>query len=116
MSFDYVYIFLQSSLLETLVYWAFYRRRLSLGAIVTLVTASNALTHPVVFFGFLASSLSYLAAILLAEGFAVAAETGLHRWGAAGRLSWARAFAAAVVANLFSWQVAPALTYFFFLR
>lgn len=112
MNLEYVYTFMQSNLLEVPVYWLFYRRQLGLKGTFVLVTLANAITHPLVFFGFMGSRLSFVTSILLAEVFAVVAETLLDRKFA--QIPLGRAFAAALVANLVSWQLAPVLSYFIF--
>ncbi len=113
MNWGYAYVFWQSSLLETGIYFLFYRQKMSFKKCFFLVTLANAITHPIVFFGFMASSNSYLISILTAEVFAICGETALHMYG--GRLSFRRALAAASAANLFSWQTAPMITYWIFL-
>ena len=112
MNFEYVYTFMQSNLLEVPVYWLFYRKRLGIGRTLLLVTLANAVTHPLVFFGFMGSRLSFLTSIVLAEIFAVVAETLLDRTFA--QIPLGLAFVAALAANLFSWQLAPILSYFIF--
>jgi hypothetical protein len=114
MNLDYLYVFFQSSLLETLIYYFFYRSQRNLLEIIALVTFANAITHPLVFFGFLASPLAYLSAILYAELFAIAGEFMLHSYF--GGLRYSRAGIASLSANLFSWQVAPMITYFIFYK
>jgi hypothetical protein len=114
MSWSYVYIFLQSSCLEVLIYYFCYSRTHSLKKVFLLTTFANAITHPIVFFGFMQSSLSYLIAILGAEIFAIVGETALHSY--AGKIPWRKTLPAAALANTFSWQVAPILTYFILLK
>lgn len=109
---DYFYTTVQSNLLEIPIYYMFYRRTLSLKRTALITTFANAVTHPWVFFGFMGVGLSYFTSVLLAESFAVLAEAPLHSY--AGRLMLRRTFWAALAANLFSWQLAPALTYFLF--
>lgn len=112
MNWQYVLTFLQSSCLEVPIYYFFYRRQMKFREVLILVTLANCFTHPWVFFGFMGSGWSYLISVIAAESFAVGGETILH--GAAGRLSFRQTFVAALLANLFSWQVAPILTYAFF--
>ena len=109
MIWDYLYAFAQSSTLEVPIYFLFYRGRLTFAQTFLVVTIANAFTHPWVFFGFMGSGWTYLVSVLAAETFAVGGETVLHAWST--QLPWPRTFAAATVANLFSWQVAPLLTY-----
>lgn len=111
----YLFFFLQSNLLE----WPVYLSRLSdrksgwdWKRTALFVTVLNSVTHPLVFFGFMNLPLPYLANILLAETFAIAAEAAaLNRF--AGR-SWKDALLTSTCANLLSWQLAPMLTYSFF--
>lgn len=109
MIWDYLYTFAQSSTLEVPIYFLFYRSRLTLGRTFLIVTLANSFTHPWVFFGFMGSGWTYLVSVLVAESFAVGGETCLHSWS--GHLPPWRTFAAAWFANLFSWQIAPLLTY-----
>lgn len=109
---DYIYIFLQSNWIEVLIYFLFYRACLGFGQVVTLTTLSNSLTHPIVFFGFMKSGMSYMTSIFLAEGFAILAEMFLH--GYFGKMSYRRTGLASLVSNLVSWQMAPILTYLLF--
>jgi hypothetical protein len=112
MNWQYVLTFLQSSSLEIPIYYSFYRRQLKLHEVILLVTLANSFTHPWVFFGFMGSGWSYLVSVIAAESFAVGGETILH--GIGGRLDFRRTFCAALLANLFSWQVAPIFTYALF--
>ncbi len=109
---DYIYIFMQSNLIEVFVYFIFYRKVLSFGKTFGLVTFSNSITHPIVFFGFMAAGWSYLKATLFAEIFAIVGEALLH--GYFGKLPYRRTWAASTLSNLLSWQLAPILTYFLF--
>jgi hypothetical protein len=121
MSWDYLYIFCQSNALEWPV--ALMKGRIGYrqgtGAfwpqalrIIALVTLANSLTHPIVFFGFMNSPLSYLAATLWAETFAVTAEAAVHAAVLGpSRVTLARCLATSFAANLVSWQVAPLLTW-----
>ncbi|QLY24053.1 hypothetical protein [Bdellovibrio sp. KM01] len=111
---SYVYIFLQSSTIEVFVYFLFYRKLKAFGATFVLTTLANTLTHPVVFFVIMASRLSYIEAILLAEGFAFVAETFLHAYF--GKLPLKTTWKASLTANLVSWQLAPILTYLLFIN
>jgi hypothetical protein len=111
---SYVYIFLQSSTIEVFVYFLFYRGLKSFGSTFVLTTLANTITHPIVFFLIMASRLSYLEAILLAEGFAFVAETFLHSYF--GKIPLKTTWKASLTANLVSWQLAPIITYFLFLK
>jgi hypothetical protein len=113
LSWHYFYTFMQSHLLEFPIYFLFYRvSNKSLGQIFLLVFATNALTHPWVFFGFMGVGLSYLFSVLISEVFAVMVEG--HFQYEALKLPRLRVLLAATLANLFSWQVAPILSYFLF--
>lgn len=104
----YAYVFAQSCALELPVYCAFGLCRPWWRGVL-FVFMMNSVTHPVVFFGLMNLPLTFLHSILVAETFAVVVETvALHRLL---RMSLARAAAAAALANLVSWQVAPVLTY-----
>lgn len=109
---SYLYVFLQSNLIEVLVYYIFYRLQISFSKNLGLVTLSNSITHPIVFFGFMQSGRSYLESILWAETFAVASETILHSYF--GQLDLKKTSVAALISNLVSWQLAPMITYIFF--
>lgn len=111
----YLYVFLQTNLLEFPIYYYFYRKRCRTSEILTFTLLVNLVTHPIVFFGFMASHQSYLASILEAESFAIVAEglLGLY-FLKKGSIPARTTFSASFFANLFSWQIAPLLTYFFF--
>lgn len=112
MSFMYLYVFLQSNLLEVPFYHLGLRRRQDWGRSLALVTLVNSLTQPIVFFGIMNLRLSYLENILVAEAFAIIAETVAFRLLIGRR--WRASLIAAFVANLISWQLAPILTYLLF--
>ena len=113
-SLSYLFIFFQSSLIETVVFAFLYKKisrgnlRIKRSALVT--SLSNSVTHPLVFFGFMASTLSYFWAVLFAEAFAVGAETLLHKKSLRSNLSWAQVFGVSLLANLASWQLGPMFT------
>ena len=109
---SYLYVFIQSNLIEIVIYYLFYRKLLGFSKSAMLTTFSNSITHPLVFFGFMAMGKTYLTSILLAESFAIIGETFLHWYF--GKIGFARAATAALVANLVSWQLAPMLTYLIF--
>jgi hypothetical protein len=113
MNLNYLLIFLQSNLIECFVYGWCYRRKLTVGRSVAITTLANSVTHPIVFFGFMSASFSYLHSIILAEAFAILVEAVLHAWS--GRLPLRLAFRASLLANLTSWQLGPILTYYIFL-
>ncbi len=113
MSWNYLYVFFQSSTLEVFIYFLFFRTALSFRRTFTVVTLANSITHPLVFFGFMAGPWSYLTGILCAELFAIVAEASVHRKVVG--LSWLKSFLASFWANLLSWQLAPILSYYLFL-
>lgn len=120
--FSYLYLFIQSNTLEIPIYFLFYFTLKGLGVsfgeklkwVSAGVSLSNLLTHPIVFFLVMPLKLSFLTNILLAESFAILAETILHPWFF--KVSYRRALIASIFANLMSWQLAPMLTYFIFYK
>lgn len=111
---NYFYIFLQSNLIEIFIYYFFYRKHMSFVKNIGLVTFSNSITHPIVFFGFMGSRMTYLESVLAAEAFAVIVESVLHFYF--GRLQYRQTLKASFVSNLVSWQLAPLFTYFIFFK
>ncbi len=111
----YLYVFLQSNLLEIPIYHLCYRKKLRLADTARLTTLSNLITHPIVFFFLMAMGMTYIKAILIAETFAILTETVLHRHFGV-KFSWRKCLVAALIANLVSWQVGPILSYTFFYR
>lgn len=83
-------------------------------------TVSNAITHPIVFFVILAkgSDLTWGSGILLAEAFAIIAETFLHCFAlnVRSRRKFLVVVIASALANLVSWELGPLLTWASFLR
>lgn len=112
MSLTYLYIFLQSNLLEVPFYHLFFRKHQNGKESLLLTTAINSLTHPVVFFVIMNFKNTYLENILLAEGFAILSETIF--FSKVLQRGWGRSFLAATIANLISWQFAPMITYYIF--
>ncbi len=111
----YLFIFLQSNLLEFPVYLPCLRKLrpdLKTRTAAAFITGMNALTHPVVFFVLMNRSGTYLGNVLIAEGFAVVSET-LFLWKGL-RVRPRTAFLVSFAANLLSWQVAPMTTYLLF--
>jgi hypothetical protein len=111
---EYCQIFLQSNLLEFPVYlcfFKFYKFEWSLlqGSIFT--TGMNLITHPIVYFTIMNMKMSYLHNILLAELFAIVAETFILFFSLKRNLF--PCLLASVLANLTSWQLSPMLTYAF---
>lgn len=115
MNWHYLYLLFQSNLLEVIVFAMLYYKRISLTRIVLLVSISNAITHPIVIFGFLRSShVSFLVGIVMAELFAIFVEAAFHSQEK-NISSWA-ALKASTLANLVSWQIGPVLTTLIFMR
>lgn len=115
MNWQYLYVLFQSNLLEVLVCLYFYRTRMPWWRIIAMVSICNAITHPLVIFGFLRhTGFSFLVGIITAEIFAITAEATLH--SADKRIPKLRALAASTFANLVSWQMGPVLTTLFFMR
>lgn len=112
MNLIYLYIFLQSNLLEVPFYYLAFKKNYSFKDILFKTTAINSLTHPIVFFVLMNLNQTYLKNILLAEVFAIVVETFF--FSRFKNISWLNAFIGAVIANLVSWQVAPMLTYAIF--
>lgn len=120
-SFSYFYVFLQSNLLEVPFYFMIYKevRRLKLISaqrtlwdFFFLVTLSNMITHPIVFFVIMSAKISFLYGILAAEGFAIVGEALLHRYFLKIPLKYT--LSASTIANLVSWQLGPMITYALF--
>lgn len=109
MSFAYLYIFLQSNLLEVPFYFLFFKKNNSFLKILCLTTGINSLTHPIVFFVLMNLKTSYLNTILIAEAFAVTAEMILFCKFL--ELNLTKSFLGSLTANLASWQFAPMITY-----
>lgn len=112
MTFMYLYIFLQSNLLEVPIYYLFFKKNINFTKNLAFVTAINSLTHPIVFVVLMNLKQSYLQNIMIAEIFAVLAETIFFI--SFLKTSYLRAFFAALIANFFSWQIAPMITYVLF--
>ena len=114
MNFDYTLIFLQSNALELpFVGYSYRRAGIALGTALLATTFANLITHPVVFFGFMNSGLSYAVATSFAELFAVCTEAVLHDvyLRKLAQLSFLRCLATSACANLVSWQIAPLFTW-----
>lgn len=111
-TWHYLYIFLQSNLLEVPIYYLFYRHSQNFYRSTVSTTVMNSMTHPLVYFGFMNLSMTYLNKIILAEGFAIISETFFyHRYL---KINMKYTFFAALIANVASWQFAPILTYLLF--
>ena len=118
MNWHYLWVFFQSNGLEVLFLLFFYKfyqakDRISYTDIAAKVTLANTITHPIVLFVILKGPFTYLWAILIAEGFAIVAETFLHKKYLG--LSLKRAFLGSLIANLISWQFGTVLTTLIFL-
>jgi hypothetical protein len=108
----YSYIFLQSAGIEAL-FLRFALRKSDKANFWIKVFWINALTHPIVVYLILADGwLMNLEGVLIAEVFAIGAETFLLK-AAFNPLSLTKAFCYSLAANLLSWQIAPLLTWTF---
>jgi hypothetical protein len=106
----YAWIYLQSNLLEVIPLLFIWPRWRPADRNALRISLLNGVTHPIVFFGLMRLPFSYLINVLIAETFAIVAEWRVYR-----RLGLPKAFQASLFANLISWQLAPALTVYFFL-
>lgn len=77
--------------------------------IALLVTLANSLTHPLVFFGFMASGKPYLWAVLGGQAFAVCIKCLVYF--STVRAPLANTAAIAFWSSLVSWQIAPVILY-----
>lgn len=102
----YAGVWLATCLLEAPLY-AVAARRLGWKRALGLLAACNLATHPVVYLALPCAVEHYLAAVLIGEAFAVAAEAAILRAGA--RLSWPGALGWSTAANLVSWQLGTLL-------
>lgn len=107
---SYLALFLQSNALEWPVSLWGYRKHQTVPTTLALVTLSNLVTHPIVFFWFLSIGWPQLQAVLAAEVFAIVGEALLH-WKFGVGLRLPSTFLWSTAANLVSWQVAPLLTW-----
>jgi hypothetical protein len=112
---SYLYIFFQSNILEIPSALIFYRKKNgtpinSAGYVALVVTLSNLITHPLVFFGFMTSSRTYLESTIAAETFAILIESLLH-FKFIKDISYSTALKNSFIGNLISWQVAPLLAW-----
>ncbi|MGE3682219.1 MAG: hypothetical protein AB7G93_10865 [Bdellovibrionales bacterium] len=105
-------MFLQSNVLEWPVYLPALRHMPRWRGCL-FITSMNAITHPIVFHILMRLPFSRLQNILVAEAFAISAET-LILWRYGG-WRWPKAAVIALIANLLSWQLGPVLTYFVWL-
>ena len=106
---SYFQLFLQSYAIEA-VFLSVLLFRKSLGRVLFLVLLANALTHPLVVFGFIAFPDSKLiVTLLLAETFAILVEGAIY-WKKLN-LSWWVALILAASANLLSWELGPRLSW-----
>lgn len=109
--FTYLYIYFQSNGLELFFYIPFLKtKKISIIQKVVFFSICNAITHPIVFFGFMASPLTVLQSILWAEFFAIVAETLLIYRFYPQRVSFLKVLLISSLANFVSWQMAPIFT------
>jgi hypothetical protein len=108
---------MQSNLLEIpiyyFVYFKLFKQKKSFFSVLKATTVCNLLTHPIVFFVIMSIKIPLVFAILLAEFFAITSETILHK-GVFSKERIVIHFYASLMANLFSWQFAPILTFLIF--
>ena len=83
--------------------------KLDLLKVITMVTLVNAMIHPLVFFGFLASGKPYLWVTLSGQFFAIIFKAMMYAWLTGIRRR--PAFQMAFWSTLVSWQVAPILIF-----
>lgn len=111
-SLTYLYVFMQSNLLEFFVYLPFLMRVRKSKSVLEnsfFITLMNACTHPIVFFLLMGMRQTYLMNIVTAESFAILAEAWvLMRFL---KIRGGKAILVSFGANLMSWQLAPILTY-----
>lgn len=110
----YFYTWLQSNILEWIIYLPalhFLSKTQKNSANWLFITLCNAITHPIVFFGFMASLLTLKSSILFAEAFAVLGESLLIFYFYPLRINFWKILGIALLANLVSWQLAPYCTY-----
>ena len=115
-NWSYVYIFIQSNLLEIpiyfIAYFYFMKQQTSVLEVCKITSICNLITHPIVFFFIMTLKIPYIFSILIAEAFAIVSESFLHN--KYFRAKPRQTVTASIMANLVSWQVAPAMTYFIF--
>ncbi len=112
-AFTYLYIYLQSNALELLFYVPFFiSKKIPFLEKIFFFSICNSLTHPIVFFGFMASPMTILSSILWAELFAVVAESILIYFFYPEKFHFKKILMISALANFVSWQLAPVLTGF----
>ncbi len=109
MNLDFLVLFFQITFLEFLVFWFFYRKRLSWNKIFLMSLFVNAITYPFTFFGFMTENWGYMQGLLVSYVFSVLVELILHFQY--GQLDKGRAFSLALISNFVSWQCSPWLSY-----
>jgi hypothetical protein len=119
MNTDYLYTFFQTNILEVIIFYLFYSivffKKNSIhnfGKTALLTHFGNCVTHPIVFFGFMGIKMTYLKSVLIAEVFAFLTEGLLHFYF--GKIPFKKAMSASLLANFFSWQIEPIISYFLF--
>ncbi len=106
---SYFQLFFQNFAIEA-VFLGIVLFRKNLGRVLFLVLLANALTHPLVVFGFIAYPDSTLIVTLLAaEAFTILVEASIY-WKKLN-LSWWTALITATLANLLSWELGPRLSW-----
>jgi len=106
---SYFQLFLQNFAVEA-VFLGLLLFRKNLGRVLFLVLFANALTHPLLVFGFIAyPDAILLPVLLLGESFAILVEAAIY-WKKLD-LKWWAALLISLAANLLSWELGPRLSY-----
>jgi hypothetical protein len=106
---SYFQLFLQTFAIEA-VFLGIVLFRKKLSRVLFIVLLANALTHPLVVFGFIAyPEAKLIVTLLLAETFTILVEAYIY-WKKLN-LSWWLALLLAGVANLLSWELGPRLSW-----
>ena len=106
---SYFQLFLQTFAIEA-VFLGLVLFRKKLGLVLFLVLLANALTHPLVVFGFVAvPEAKLIVTLLMAQTFAIGVEAAIY-WKKLN-LSWWPALLWAGLANLLSWELSPRLSW-----
>ena len=105
----YFQLFLQTFLLEWLVL-LFIFRQAGFWEKTLVIFLANGLTHPIIVFGILRlPDFPLFNLILAAELVAISLECLIYR--KCLKVSWGAALMGSLVANLFSWELGPHLSY-----
>ena len=105
----YFQLFLQTFVLEWVVL-LFIFHRIGFWEKTLVILLANGLTHPLIVFGILRlPDFPLLNLVLAAELVAVLLEALIYRYLL--RISWGTALLGSLLANLFSWEMGPRLSY-----